>query len=164
MHGRRVLASFTVSVFIAAGTLAVVTTPRVVFGQTSLEKPVVFNHITQAGARFDRLVHQTYDTEFKVVDFSDLDGVYVPPQLVFGPRPAAPVDEKGAPIEGTVVVFFIVTTEGGVAKPVIINSSDPRLNPGVLETLAGWEFEPARVNGRQASTTAGEEFDFPAVR
>ena len=164
MHGRRALAPFAVSVFIAAGTLAVVTTPRAVLAQTSLEKPVAFNHITQAGAALDRLVHQTYDTDFKVVDFSDLDGVYVPPQLVFGPSPTAPVDEKGVPIEGKVVVFFIVTMEGRVEKPVIINSSDPRLNRRVLETLAVWTFEPARVNGRQAPTTAGEEFDLQAAR
>jgi len=164
MHGRRVLASFAVSVFIAAGTLAVVTTPRAVFAQTSLEKPVVFNHITEAGAALDRLVHQTYDAEFKVVDFSDLDGVYVPPRPANVPRPGNPVDEKGAPIEGKIVVLFIVTTEGRVVRPVIINSSDPRLNRPVLETLAVWTFEPARVNGRQASTTAGEEFDLQAAR
>lgn len=164
MHGRRVLASFAVSVFIATGILAVVTTPRAVFAQTSLEKPVVFNHITQAGAALDRLVHQTYDADFKVVDFSDLDGVYVPPRPVNVPRPGNPVDEKGAPIEGKVVVFFIVTTEGRVVKPIIIDSSDPRLNRRVLETLAVWRFEPARVNGRQASTTAGQEFDLQAAR
>jgi len=164
MHARRVLASFAVSAVIAGGALAVLTTPPAVSAQTPPEKPVVFNHITEAGAAFDRLVHQTYDAEFKVVDFRDLDGVYIPPKLVVGPKPAAPLDEKGAPIEGKVVVFFIVTTEGRVAQPVIINSSDQRLNPGVLEVVAGWAFEPARVNGRQASTTAGEEFDFPAAR
>jgi TonB family protein len=164
MHGRRLLAPFAISAFIAAGALVVLTTPRAVSAQTPPEKPVVFNHITQAGAAFDRLVHQTYDAEFKVVDFTDLDGVYIPPQPVVGPKPAPPVDEKGAPIEGKVVVFFIVTTEGRVAQPVIINSSDPRLNPGVLEAVAGWTFEPARVNGRQASTTAGEEFDFQGAR
>jgi len=164
MHGRSVLASLAVSVFIAAGTLAVVTTPHAIFAQTSRERPVVFNHITQAGAAFDRLIHQTYDTEFKVVDFSDLDGAYVPPRPVNDPRPAAPLNKKGAPVEGKVVVFFIVTTEGRIVRPVIINSSDLRLNRRVLETLTVWTFEPARVNGLQASTTAGEEFDLQATR
>jgi TonB family protein len=148
----------------AVGALAGLTTSRALSAQTPPEKPVVYNHITQAGAALDRLVHQAYDAEFKVVDFTDRDGVYIPPQLAVGLRPAAPLDGNGAPIGGRVVVFFIVTTEGRVAKPVIIDSSDPRLNPGVLDALAGWAFEPARVNGRQTSTTAGEEFDFQAPR
>ena len=164
MRGRTVLGSFAISAFIVVAALAVLATPRAISAQTPPEKPVVFNHVTQAGAAFDSLVHQTYDAEFKVVDFSDLDGVYISPRLVFGPKLEAPVDEKGAPIEGKVVVFFIITTEGRVTKPVIINSSDPRLNPGVLQGLAGWGFEPARVNGRQAITTAGQEFDFQAAR
>ncbi|MFI5340391.1 MAG: energy transducer TonB [Candidatus Methylomirabilales bacterium] len=138
--------------------------PRDASAQTPSEKPVVYNHITQAGAALDPLVHQTYDAEFKVLDFSDRDGVHVPPQLKRGFVAKAPVDDKGVPIEGRMVVFFIVSTEGRIVHPVIVGSAVPRLNLGVLEALAQWELEPARINGRDVSTTAGEEFDIKTAK
>ncbi len=78
--------------------------------------------------------------------------------------PAAPLDATGAPIEGTVVVLYIVSADGWVLRPVVIHSTDPRLDYGVLDTLASWRFEPGRVEGRTVSTTAGQEFDLTAPR
>ena len=131
--------------------------------QTPPEKPVVYNHITEAGAALDQLVHQTYEAEFKVVDFRDQDGVYVAPQLKYGFPPKAPFDSKKVPIEGRVVAVFIVTAEGRVAKPVILQSTDRRLNSAVFAALDQWEFVPARIDGRNVSTTGGEEFDIRAT-
>ena len=127
--------------------------------QTPPEKPVVYNHITVADSAMDRLAHQHYDAEFKVVDFRDHDGVYDPPNVKYDPRPKTPADKYGTPITGKVVVFFIITPEGQVTKPTIIASTDPRLNPEVLEALAQWTFEPARVNGRAVAVIGGHEFD-----
>jgi hypothetical protein len=157
----RGVAPFTLSAFIAASALAVLMTPRALPAQTTPEKPLVYNHITQGGAAFDKLVHRKYDAEFTVVDFADRDGVFIPAQPLSGLKPEAPVDEKGVPIRGKVIVFFIVTTEGRAVKPVIVESSDSRLSSAVLSALAVWVFEPARVNGKQAATTAGEAFEFP---
>jgi len=42
-------------------------------------KPVVYNHLTNASAGMDPLVHATYDDAFTIVDFADRDGIYVPP-------------------------------------------------------------------------------------
>jgi TonB family protein len=164
MRGRRVLAPVLVALVIAVDALAIWKPPREVSAQTPPEKPVVYNHITEAGAAMDQLVHQTYDAAFKVVDFSGQDGIYVPPELRRGSLPKVPVDDRGVPIEGKVVVFFIISTEGQVVDPVIVRTTDLRLNLGVLEAVGQWAFEPARVNGQAASTTAGQEFDLHAIQ
>lgn len=131
--------------------------------QTLPEKPVVYNHVTAADSDMDRLAHQQYDLEFKVVDFRDQDGAYSPPELKYNPRPKAPADKYGTPITGKVVVFFIITAEGQVVKPVIITSTDRRLNQEVLDALAQWTFEPARVNGQAVAAIGGQEFDSGAI-
>ncbi len=46
-------------------------------------------------------------------------------------------------------------------NPVIVSSSDPRLSTAVLEALAYRIYEPARLDGWEVATTAGEEFAFP---
>ncbi len=150
------------AVVLGGGALTIHEPARAAASQTPAEKPVVYNHITESGAALDRVVHRTYEAEFKVVDFRDQDGVYFPPQLKYGFPPKAPADSRGVPITGKVVVIFIITKEGRVVKPVIIQSTDRRLNPRVLEALDQWAFEPARVNGRDVSTTGGEEFDIRA--
>jgi len=126
-----------------------------------LHKPLVYNHLTDAGADMDRLVHATYDNAFTIVDFSDRNSIYVPPHVLYGPQPTVPPAEAGAQLAGTVVVFFIITPDGLVTQPVVVNSSEPRLNPGILVTLSRWIFTPARVNGRPVAVTAGREFTLP---
>lgn len=124
-------------------------------------KPLIYNHILEPGAAMDRLVHQAYDATFQVVDFRDGDHVYIPSQLMAGRPPNAPVDASGKVIEGKVDVFFIITAAGRVESPVVISSSDPRLNGAVLEALAYRVYKPARIDGWNVAMTAGEEFTFP---
>ena len=124
-------------------------------------KPVVYNHLTEAGASMDHLVHETYDDAFTIVDLSDGDSTYAPPHALYGPQPTAPPAEAGAQLAGTVVVFFIIKPDGLVTQPVVVSSSEPRLNPGVLATLSRWIFTPARMNGRPVAVTAGQEFTLP---
>ena len=131
--------------------------------QVPADKPVVYNHITYAGAAMDQLVHQTYDAEFSIIDFSDADGAYAPPHLKTGSLPRVPFDERGAPVEGQVVVFYIVTSEGRAIKPVVVRSTDERLNQRVIEAMTDWAFDPAQVRGKFASTTAAQEFDLKAA-
>ena len=124
-------------------------------------KPLVYNHLTNAGAGMDQLVHATYDDAFTIVDFSDRDGIYLPPHVLYGPQPSVPAAEVGAQLAGTVVVFFIITPDGLVAQPVVVNSSEPQLNPGILKAINGWIFTPARLNGRPVAVTAGQQFTLP---
>ncbi len=137
--------------------------PPQVLAQAPPDKPVVYNHIAGAATDMDQLAHETYETEFTVVDVLDQGGAYSPPGLKYNPPPKAPAGISGAPITGKVLVFFIITAEGQVVKPVIISSSDRRLNREVLQTLAQWTFEPAKLNGRNVAAIGGENFAIGAT-
>jgi hypothetical protein len=129
-------------------------------GARASGKPEVYNHVTAAGAALDRLVHQTYDSKWQVIDISDRDGTYTPPRLKVGPPPRPVLDVKGVAIQGKVMAFFIIGQDGHVQDPVIVQASDPRLGPAVFTAVVGWVFEPARFNERIIAVTGGEEFDF----
>jgi TonB family protein len=136
--------------------------PPQALAQAPPEKPVVYDHIAGAVTDMDRLAHQTYEAEFKVVDIRNQDGAYSPPTLKLAPQPKAPGDISGKPITGNVVVLFIVTAEGKVEKPVIVSSTDQRLNRRVIETLGEWAFEPAQLNGKSVASIGGQEFNVGA--
>ncbi len=158
MDGRRALVwiGLAVALVVAQGGSRPATA-----AQSESRKLVVYNHILEPGAAMDRLVHQTYDAGFQVVDFTDRDHIYMPPRLAEAAPPIAPLDDTGKAIKGTVEALFIVTAEGRVLNPVVITSSDPRLNAAVLESLSGRTYRPARIDGWNVAATAGEEFTFP---
>jgi TonB family protein len=45
---------------------------------------------------------------------------------------------------GQVQVRFTVLPDGSVAEPVVVTSSNPKLNPPALEAVAQWRFAPVR--------------------
>jgi hypothetical protein len=160
VDGRKTLVLIILTVGLVVGAPGI-GAPRSAAAQTGGEKPVIYNHVLEPGEPLDQLVHQTYDATFQVVDFTDRDLIYTPPHLMTGAPPGAPVDASGKAIEGKVDAFFIITPVGQVANPVVISSSDPQLSAAVLEALAHRVYAPARIDGRNVATTAGEEFVFP---
>ncbi len=161
MDGRRTLVLIILAVGLMVGAPGIGAPRSAAAAQPGAEKPVIYNHVLEPGAALDQLVHQTYDATFQVVDFTDRDHIYIPPHLMAGAPPSAPVDASGKVIEGKVDAFFIITAAGQVAHPVVISSSDPRLSAAVLEALAHRVYAPARIDGWNVATTAGEEFAFP---
>ncbi len=148
------------AIFIAGG-LIFGWPQQAISAAAAAEKPMVYNHITTEGSSMDALAHRIYDPDYKVVDFRDKDGVYIPPVLKSGFPPLDPKDSNGAPIKGKVVAFFIVAATGHIEKPVIVQTTDERLKKAVLDALNDWIFQPGRVNGKDVSTIGGEEFEIP---
>ncbi len=128
-------------------------------GRAHPGKPVVYNLVTAPGDEVDRLLHQIYDPTFHVVDILNGQGTFVPPAVTDAPPPEMPED-AGISIGGEVIVFFIISAAGEPTNPVIVRSSDGRLDAAVLAALAQWVFKPARVNGEKVASTAGQRFFF----
>ena len=153
MQGRRMLAALLMLMAVASPSPSAAADEKA-------GKSEVYNHVTGSAPGLDRLVHQVYDATRRVIDVSDREGAYVAPQIQIGPAPRPVVDAHGTPIQGKVTVFFIVKADGHVEDPMIVQASDRRLGPSVLEALAGWVFDPARWKGQAVAVTAGEEFTF----
>lgn len=59
-------------------------------------------------------------------------------------EPKFPINLVRTLRSGQVQVRFTVQTDGSVAEPVVVTSSNPRLNPAALAAVSQWRFAPVR--------------------
>jgi TonB family protein len=127
-------------------------------------KPFVYNDVAGDGSQeLDRSIKQAYSGRYTIEDTRAGDG-YVEPSPTAGSMPGAIKDEKGAILTGYVLVAFIVGTDGKVADPVVLRTSDGRLEKAALDVMGQWKFTPGKVGGEPVATTAAQEFTFGPVR
>jgi protein TonB len=82
-----------------------------------------------------------------------------PPVPVSQPGPGYPSSAKDAGIEGTVVVQFVVTENGGVSNVRAVRG--PSELRGVCEAaVRGWRFKPALLDGRPVTVSRTAQFPF----
>lgn len=76
--------------------------------------------------------------------FSGLDG-FTEPKRVSGQNPPFPSDLGRPGMTGTVIVSGVVTTDGKLDQPYIVQTVDPVLDKSCIETLKTWTFSPAHA-------------------
>ncbi|MEE4358186.1 MAG: TonB family protein [Desulfococcaceae bacterium] len=75
------------------------------------------------------------------------------PRLLRKVDPEYPRRAKRRNIQGKVTVKFLVSSEGHVEKPVILNANPEGVfEQSVLRALAGWKFEPGYYQGKAVPT------------
>jgi periplasmic protein TonB len=83
--------------------------------------------------------------------------VRVPPQY---PQRAA---RRG--VEGLVTVSFIITKEGSVRDPEVIEAHPPGMfEQAALQAIQRWRFKPKRVEGQLVEQRATQEIEFKLTR
>lgn len=76
-------------------------------------------------------------------------------------RPNYPVEAKFDDIEGAVTVKIIVTKEGKVTEPEIIEAVPPGyFEEAAIEAVKQYEFKPATRNGEPVDTTVNMQIEF----
>jgi TonB family protein len=123
------------------------------------KKPIVFNHSAAGDTPLDRALKSTYANTFAVTDISFPEG-YTPPRPTTGNLPHTATNPQGEPLEGYVLVAYIVTAEGRAAHPVVLKSTDDALSRTALDAMKDWQFLPGTVKGTPVATTAAQEFVF----
>ncbi len=119
----------------------------------------VYNHQTTEGAPVDALVHQYYQTNFKIVDISGKG--FVPVKVSAGTTlPDTARTDTGEKLAGRVLVVYLITDQGRVIYPIVVESTDERLNPTALSAMEAWRFRPATLNGKAVWSAAAQEFIF----
>jgi TonB family protein len=81
-------------------------------------------------------------------------------RLLRQPRPDYPADLQAAGVEGTVVMRAVISKDGGVLNPRVINSADPRLAKAALDAVAKWVYQPALLNGEPIETVTTISVEF----
>lgn len=82
-----------------------------------------------------------------------------PPQRLSGDAPANPPH-----LGGTVVADIIVTEDGGVIEPAIVESAGDVLDRAFLEAVRHWRYQPAETNGVQVRVRFRERYTFEPTR
>lgn len=77
--------------------------------------------------------------------------------------PSYPYDMRRAGINGTVVVEFIINTDGDVIQTQIIRASHREFEMPALQAVSKWKFKPGRKGGRVVNVRASQLLEFNAT-
>lgn len=77
--------------------------------------------------------------------------------------PTYPYDMRRAGINGTVVIEFIINTEGDVIQTNIVRSSHREFEMPAIQAVSKWKFKPGRKGGRVVNVRASQLLEFNAT-
>lgn len=109
--------------------------------------------VTKPGANFGKGISNLFN-------IGDLDQQPVPRVRQ---APTYPYDMRRAGINGTVVVEFIINTEGDVIQSQVVRSSHREFEMPALQAVQKWKFKPGRKGGRVVNVRASQLLEFNAT-
>lgn len=108
---------------------------------SSLKVSVIPDHF-RSGARLAEKIG-------KIFDLADLDRT---PEPVLQQAPRFPVSMRREGLSGTVMVEFIVDTEGKVLDPYVVDSNHSGFNEAAIVGVSKWKFRAGMRGGRKVNT------------
>jgi TonB family protein len=78
--------------------------------------------------------------------------------------PAYPADLMRDHVEGVVILYAIIRSDGRVAEVKVLEGFDDRLNENARQALSGWQFVPGTRNGNPVDLEAVVRIPFRARR
>lgn len=127
------------------------------------QKPVVYNNSEAGDTPLDRAVKKAYSEKFAITDTTAAAG-YQSPKPVMGGLPDSAQSTEGEPLEGYVLIAYVISAEGLVEHPVVLKTTNEALNRTALDAMEEWRFVPGTVKGKPVATTAAQEFKFDIVK
>jgi TonB family protein len=127
------------------------------------EKPTVYNQVSGESTPMDAVVNGALASKFTIVDIRESTTGYAQPKATAGRLPRVVRTAAGESLGGYVLVAFVVTAEGRAGSPIVIKTTDERLNATATKAMEDWRFEPAKLKGAAIATTAAQEFNFEAT-
>ena len=88
-------------------------------------------------------------------------GGQVEPAVLLQPlRPAYPPSAIARGVEGTVVLYATINTDGAVSNPIVLESPDADLEKEALHATQKLLYQPMKLNGRPVPCQVTIAFDF----
>ena len=88
-------------------------------------------------------------------------GGQVEPAISLQPlRPAYPPSAKARGVEGTVVLYATINTDGAVSDPIVLESADPDLEKETLQATRKLLYQPMKLNGHPVQCQVTIILDF----
>lgn len=85
----------------------------------------------------------------RIFNLADLDRI---PEPVLQPAPQFPHAMRREAVTGTVVLEFIVDTQGKVLDPVVIDTTHHGFDDSAMAGVSRWKFRPGFKGGRKVAT------------
>lgn len=109
--------------------------------------------VTKPGANFGKGIGNLFN-------IGDLDQQ---PVARVRQAPTYPYDMRRAGINGSVVVEFIISTEGDVIQTQVVRSSHREFEMPALQAVQKWKFKPGRRRGQVVNVRASQLLEFNAT-
>jgi len=152
--------------FAVKSTLLIVTllaiAPAPTQGQKSGDrgKLVVYDNITDGASPTDRDAKNAYAAMFRLIEIRERDG-FIPARMKGHSTPFSdPRSMRDEAVSGKIVYVYVVTADGRVIEPRILQSTDQRVSGYVLKSIIFRRFVPARFQGVPVASLHGDEIAF----
>ncbi|HVZ63826.1 MAG TPA: TonB family protein [Lacunisphaera sp.] len=96
----------------------------------------------------------------KIKDLFNLADLDRPPQPIVQTPPVFPYELKAQVTEASVRLGFIVTAQGDVILPYVVNSSHRGFERPAIEAVLKWKFKPGMRGGRKVNTRVEQPINF----
>ena len=123
-------------------------------------QPVVYNDITAGSSTLDRQARKAYAGKFRLIEVTERDGLTPARIKGHGVPFRDPRSTRDLAAPGKIVYLFVVTADGHVIEPRIIQSTDRRVSDYVLKSILSHRFVPARFRGVPVSSLHSGDIDF----
>lgn len=125
-------------------------------------KPLLYNHLAGKAPSWDRDAKNAYAGKFQVIDIRSGNGFTPGRMKTHDPRDyfPDPRPEREETVPAKVVLVWVVTPEGTVIEPRILQSTDKRVANSLLHMVGLGRYAPARLRGSAVFSLWGHEFVF----
>ncbi len=86
------------------------------------------------------------------------------PHAIYAPDATYPEKERKAGHEGTVMLSFVVGTDGAAHDIRVASSLSPEFDAAAVECVKTWKFSPATKNGKPVTAQIAIQVDFHLSR
>jgi TonB family protein len=83
-----------------------------------------------------------------------------PTKALQPPRPAYPPGAAARGLEGSVVLFATIKTDGSVAEAIVLKSPDQELTDEAMRAVRKCRYQPMKLNGQPVETQMAIVFNF----
>jgi hypothetical protein len=105
--------------------------------------------------KLDTMAEAQFGKLYKLVEINQLQHAYMSPKLSGGFGPAEPVYIDGQCQAGRALVLLIVTEQGTVSSPYVVEATSPGLTDAAINEMNRKRYHTAQLDGRAVSVVLG---------
>jgi hypothetical protein len=126
-------------------------------------KPPLYNRVHGKVTELDKMIEAAYAPKFNLISVpDDKETFYGRPEAREGGLPNVARMPDGKLLGGYVMLGYVITAEGRATEPVVLETTDERLNATAIKAIDEWRFAPGAFEGKAVAVTAAQEFRFHA--